>query len=405
MVFHKKRYVATLFLAFVTLSINLRAPITALPPIIKDIQQSLHMGATVSGLLTTIPVLCFGLFTPLASKLIIRTGLEKAIILTLLGVMAGSLIRVVGNVPMMLIGTVIIGLSLTVGNLLGILIIGRDFKQSAGIMTGIMVLGMSLGGMITSSLTPPLAQYTNWQLALSSWFLLALICLLFWVKTMTSRTHRAREVLDNLSITPKNQAEETEHHSNSKRDKAILFLIIAFACHCFAFYGIVAWLPRFLIDRGMSANRAGLAVSVFHMLGFIGALGIPILAKRLKLSSAALFAISGTTWFLVPTGFYLAPDLWLLWNVMGGIGCGGAYVVVFMAILALADTLNENRRISTVVQCSGYIIASFAPLVVGGLYEFSDTWLSSFTLMGAATAVFMGSGIAADLLFRKDNDV
>ncbi|WP_419470532.1 CynX/NimT family MFS transporter [Eikenella corrodens] len=227
---------------------------------------------SASGLLTTIPVLCFGLFTPLASKLIIRTGLEKAIILTLLGVMAGSLIRVVGNVPMMLIGTVIIGLSLTVGNLLGILIIGRDFKQSAGIMTGIMVLGMSLGGMITSSLTPPLAQYTNWQLALASWFLLALICLLFWIKTMTSRTHRAREVLDNLSITPKNQAEETEHHSNSKRDKAILFLIIAFACHCFAFYGIVAWLPRFLIDSGMSANRAGLAVSVFHMLGFIGAL-------------------------------------------------------------------------------------------------------------------------------------
>ena len=139
------------------------------------------------------------------------------------------------------------------------------------------------------------------------------------------------------------------------------------------------------------------------MLGFIGALGIPILAKRLKLSSATLFAISGTTWFLVPTGFYLAPDLWLLWDVMGGIGCGGAYVVVFTAILALADTLNENRRISTVVQCSGYIIASFAPLVVGGLYEFSDTWLPSFTLMGAATAVFMGSGIAADLLFRKDN--
>ena len=154
----------------------------------------------------------------------------------------------------------------------------------------------------------------------------------------------------------------------------------------------------------MSASRAGLAVSVFHMLGVIGAVGIPILAKRLKLSSANLFAISGTTWFLVPTGFYLAPDLWLLVDGMGGIGCGGAYVVVFTAILALADTLNENRRISTVVQCSGYIIASFAPLVVGGLYEFSDTWLPSFTLMGAATAVFMGSGIAADLLFCKDND-
>ena len=132
-----------------------------------------------------------------------------------------------------------------------------------------------------------------------------------------------------------------------------------------------------------------------------GDLPVGYLAKRLKLSSASLFAISGTTWFLVPTGFYLAPDLWLLWDVMGGIGCGGAYVVVFTAILALADTLNENRRISSVVQCSGYIIASFAPLVVGGLYEFSDTWLPSFTLMGAATAVFMGSGIAADLLFRK----
>ena len=154
------------------------------------------------------------------------------------------------------------------------------------------------------------------------------------------------------------------------------------------------------LETGNTSMVASLIWSTpYKVLG--GNYAIPILAKRLKLSSASLFAISGTTWFLVPTGFYLAPDLWLLWDVMGGIGCGGAYVAVFTAILALADTLNENRRISSVVQCSGYIIVSFAPLVVGGLYEFSDTWLPSFTLMGAATAVFMGSGIAADLLFRK----
>ena len=131
------------------------------------------------------------------------------------------------------------------------------------------VLGMSLGGMITSSLTPPLAQYTNWQLALASWFLLALICLLFWIKTMTSRTHRAREVLDNLSITPKNQAEETEHHSNSKRDKAILFLIIALACHCIVFSGIVAWFPRFFISISTRANPARLSSAVFPCVSII----------------------------------------------------------------------------------------------------------------------------------------
>ncbi len=57
---YKKLNSLLLFLAFFALSLNLRAPITSLPPVIAELQEALQINAGTAGLLTSIPVLCFG---------------------------------------------------------------------------------------------------------------------------------------------------------------------------------------------------------------------------------------------------------------------------------------------------------------------------------------------------------
>ena len=57
-----------LLLAGVLLAgLNLRLSITAVSPVLPQIRTELHLSATVAGLLTTLPVLCFAAFAPVAA--------------------------------------------------------------------------------------------------------------------------------------------------------------------------------------------------------------------------------------------------------------------------------------------------------------------------------------------------
>ena len=60
-----------LLLAAVLLyALNLRAPITALAPVVDDVRADLGLSAATVGLLTGIPVLCFALATPFMAVLL-----------------------------------------------------------------------------------------------------------------------------------------------------------------------------------------------------------------------------------------------------------------------------------------------------------------------------------------------
>ena len=50
-----------LLLALVLLAMNLRSPLTAVPPVLESMRADLALGPALCGLLTSIPVLCFGL--------------------------------------------------------------------------------------------------------------------------------------------------------------------------------------------------------------------------------------------------------------------------------------------------------------------------------------------------------
>ncbi|HBJ00389.1 MAG TPA: MFS transporter, partial [Lysinibacillus sp.] len=66
------------------LSMNLRASITSISPVLKNIQMDLQMTSVVVSLLTALPVFCMGIFAPLAGKLSERWGIEWTIGLSVL---------------------------------------------------------------------------------------------------------------------------------------------------------------------------------------------------------------------------------------------------------------------------------------------------------------------------------
>ena len=171
--------------ALVLVSLNLRAPFVAVAPIADRLRDDLGVSATAVGVLTSLPVLCFGLLAPVALLVIRRTGAELAVVACLVSVILGSLLRSSAAYGASVAGTLVIGLGLTVGNVVVPVLIRRESSaRQAGVMTGIYVSAMNIGSMIVSVATVPIADAGGWRLALDAWAAMAAVGLAAWLLFM-----------------------------------------------------------------------------------------------------------------------------------------------------------------------------------------------------------------------------
>ena len=169
--FFQRRFVWILAIlsAFILLAGSLRGGITALPPIIDVVQRELGLSAAQAGLVTSIPVFCFGFFTPLTSIVLRHFALNQAVSLGLAIVIVGAIVRSLGLSSTLFLGTFLIGLGTTAGNLVITMLISRDFRHRAGIMTAVYSTMIDVMIAASTAFTFPLVAYIGWQGAAGVW--------------------------------------------------------------------------------------------------------------------------------------------------------------------------------------------------------------------------------------------
>ncbi|MGB5997384.1 MAG: MFS transporter, partial [Marinomonas sp.] len=153
---------AAYLLVFIFLiSLNLRGPVTGLPPLLDRISQDLHLSSSQSGLLTSLPLLIFALFAPVASWLTRHFQIER-ILATGVGLIAlGMVARSLGSLSTLYMGAVLIGAGIAIGNVLLPSLLKREFPNHIVQLTAIYVLMMSVGGFIMSSFAVPLSVFAE----------------------------------------------------------------------------------------------------------------------------------------------------------------------------------------------------------------------------------------------------
>ena len=82
-----------LLLGLILVALNLRPALSSMAPLLSDVSKSLGLSAAQAGLLTTLPVLCLGLFAPLAPLLARRFGAERVVLGILLMLAGGIILR------------------------------------------------------------------------------------------------------------------------------------------------------------------------------------------------------------------------------------------------------------------------------------------------------------------------
>src|SRR5918995_2421595 len=84
---------AVLVAAIVAVALNQRPAVVAVAPVLGELRADTGLSSALAGLLTTLPVLCFGAFAPLAPRMARWVGLEFAVAASLLVLAAGIALR------------------------------------------------------------------------------------------------------------------------------------------------------------------------------------------------------------------------------------------------------------------------------------------------------------------------
>jgi MFS transporter, CP family, cyanate transporter len=387
--------VGLLLVAIALLAFQLRSPLVALAPVAARAQEDWAVTPAAFGLLTTVPLLCFGLSTPLAPWLARRIGIEAAIEVSIGGIVVATVLRSIDGFGVALASVVLLGLAITIGNVLVPAVIRRDVPaRGRGAATSVYSVAINIGTVITSLVTVPLGLALGWRVAVAAWSVAGVLTAVVWLVVL--RRARAAAPLE----PPVPDAARTRF-----RPDGLTFLIaIAFAAQSCSYYGITTWLPTLLADeRGYSAAIAGSASSVFQLAGIAGAIVVPLL--RLRLRPRTVIGIIGVLWVSLPLVLVIAPEHFLLGSITGGIAQGGGFTAIFTIIAEVGGDARRTTALSAFVQTCGYLVAAAAPPVVGAVHQAAGNWLVPMLLVVGTTAAFLVFGVLSATIAARRTPV
>lgn len=385
-------------LAVVLVALNMRGSITVVPPLLGEVTGDLGITPATAGLLTSLPVLMFALAAPASAWLGRRFGAGHAVILGVLLILVGTVGRVLGGAAVLFAGTAVIGVGITIANILVPVVIKRDFGRHASRVTGYFVATMAVGATLASALAVPLAGWLQWRGALAAWAVLVPIAVVGWWLHVTrhervERGARAREAAPGTSeagLATHTPAAGASHSDGYVWRIPLAWAIsLAFGSQSALFYATTTWMPSILIERaGLSAGVAGVALSIFQITALPTALTVAGLC-RLRPTQGWLGATLAGGWLVTIGGLLFLPDLWPLWAVVGGLAQGGGFTFVLTLIVLRGADEHVVRALGSMGQLIGYLIAAAGPVAVGWLAQATGDWLAPGLLL-ASLAVTLG---------------
>ncbi len=382
-----------LLVGIALLAFQLRSPLVAPAPVAEQAQAAWDIAPAAFGLLTTVPLLCFGLATPAAPWLSRRLGLERAIVVCIGGIVVATVLRSVDGFGFALAAVVLLGLAITIGNVLVPAIIRRDVPQRGrAAVTSVYSVAINVGTVITSLITVPLAGLVGWRAAIAAWSVLGLVAAAVWLLLL--RRARAAAAAEPLASGVPAPVERF------RPDALVLLIAAAFAAQSCSYYGITTWLPTLLADeRGYSPAVAGSASAVFQLAGIAGAIGVPVLALRLR--PRTVIGIIGVLWTTLPIVLLVAPEHFLIGSVLGGIAQGGGFTAIFTIIAEVGGDARRTTALSAFVQTCGYLVAAAAPPAVGAVHQITGGWSAPMLVVLGTTAAFLVFGVLAATLAAR----
>jgi MFS transporter, CP family, cyanate transporter len=368
--------------SIVLVAANLRPAVVAVAPLLGEIQADQGLSGTAAGVLSALPVLCFGLVAPLAPGLARRVGIERAMLVSLLVLCAGMAIRSVAGLAGLYTGTAVAGAAIAVGNVLLPSLIKRDFAARTGLMTGLYTMAIATGGTLAAGVTVPVARAVglDWRGALAMWMVFALVAVLCWLPHVRRTARPARTTAAAAGAL--------------WRDPLAWQVTTYMGLQSLSYFAVTAWLPAVLIARGYDPVAAGWLLALASACGIAGATVAPVLAARTREQRAVVAATTALA-AVGLLGLLAVPGTEVLWVVLLGTAQSAALGIALTLVGLRAPDAGRAAQLSGMAQSAGYVLAAAGPFAVGFLHDLTDGWTVPLLLLLALLAVQGAAGLLA----------
>lgn len=351
----------------ILIGVSLRTPFTVLPIILGNISQGLEVEVSSLGVLTSLPLLMFTLFSPFSTQLAQKIGLEHLFTYSLFFLTIGSLIRLI-NLPPLYLGTLMVGASVAVINVLLPSLIQANQPKKIGFLTTLYVTSMGIATALASYLAVPITQASSWKGLILLLTLLCLATFLVWLPN-----HRYNHRL----------APQTKQKSQIKvmRNKQVWAIIIFSGFQSLIFYTVMTWLPTMSIHAGLSSHEAGLLTSILSLISIPFSMTIPSLTtslstrnRQLMLTLVSLAGVVGISMLFFPINNFI---YWLAIHLLIGTATSALFPYLMVNFSLKTSAPEKTAQLSGLSQTGGYILAAFGPTLFGYSFDLFHSWVPS----------------------------
>ncbi|MFB4301476.1 CynX/NimT family MFS transporter [Actinomadura sp. NTSP31] len=352
----------------VLVAVNLRPAISAVGPVLTEIQDAFHLSGTAAGALTTLPLAFFGSYG-LVAPFLRRAPRSESLLVAAMGLLIiGLLLRLVDAPFPLFAGSLVAGVAISIGNIAMPAIIKRDHPASITTVTAVYTLAVSGGASISSGLAVPVedAFGSSWRLPLGLLAVPAAAAGLIWLPKALGAARAARSA---PSAPPARAAAAVVWRAGLAWQVTVFMGLQSLLA-----YVVLGWLPTICQDRGLSDTSSGYVLALTAAIQAVGSLGVPLLERRMR-DQRPLVVLTCTLTLIGFAGATWAPisSVWL-WAVVLGIGQGLGFATALSFIGLRAHDAGIAAQLSGMAQGVGYVIAALGPLAIGALHDATGGW-------------------------------
>lgn len=383
----KSLYIYLLLTGIIFVSFNLRPAITSVGPLIGMIQDDIGLAHWSTGILTSLPLICFAFMSPIAPKISFRLTNEWTLLLGLVVLFIGILIRSITMTFFLFTGTFLIGIGIAVCNVILPVIIKEKFPLKFGLLTSVYSTSMTLFAALASGFSVPLANGLNlgWQKSLFIWGIPTIAAIIIWMYLVKGNKGQQAKI------------KSTRTGSNRMWRSLLAWQVALYmGFQSFLFYVTMTWLPQILQYQGVDITTSGWLLSFSQFIGVPIGFIVPVLAGRFRKQSW-MVVVLGVFSLLGLGGLFLHSSYPIMITsiIFLGIGLGGTFPLCLALLGLRCKDARQAAELSGMAQSVGYILAAAGPMLIGYLYDFTHAWSAPLITMMIVGCLLILFGIGA----------
>lgn len=354
-------------LVVITLALNLRAPVTSIGPMIEYIQEYYNINSTLAGMLTTLPLIAFGLI----SFFVAYFSQIKALFFALILIVFGELIRSYGGNIGLFSGVFLIGAGIAIANVLLPSFVKEKFVKNTYKIMGLYGSIIGLSSIAGVALSLPLLKIFEVPQAMFFWVVLALIALIFYFPHLKNKR----------LLRPK---KKNINKINLFLNLTAWKVTIVMGLQSFLSYSLFAWLSVMISEKGFGIDFGSNVLLLSQIIGMPVAFLLPIVLGKLRVRAKNFVII--ILGFLYVLSFVLVffcdvKLALLLVAIFLGFASSGVFTISLLFIAIKSSNSFIAAKLSAMSQGIGYLIAAQAPWIIGMLHDSFGNFTLGFIML------------------------